>query len=170
MSTKSQMHTSNPVLPPHAMWRYAQAQRSRAGDLLTTRQSMTSQQLLGSQYDVSPLETGPGALARGPAAAAAAAQLPERPEDLYNNTARSGSVKAAPTKTAPRRHGSLAFHVPVIYLLGPVCGPYTQQNCQTWLRSRLKQAWHPGTFALNPAELRCVGWSVLTLSCATLQQ
>lgn len=121
MSTNSQMHTSNAILLAHVMWRYAQAQRSRAGDLLTTRQSMTSQQLLGSQYEVSPLETGPGALvARGPVAAAAAAQMPERPEGLDNNTARSGSVKAAPTKTAPRRHGSLAFHLPVIYLLGPM--------------------------------------------------
>lgn len=125
MSTNSQMHTSNAILLAHVMWRYAQAQRSRAGDLLTTRQSMTSQQLLGSQYEVSPLETGPGKLARGPAAAAAAAQLPERPEDLYNDDARSGSVKAAPTKRAPRRHGSLAFHVPVIYLLGPVYGSFT---------------------------------------------
>ena len=66
---------------------------------------MSSQLLLGSTYEFSPLETGPGAPARA-AAAAAAAQLPEQPEEADQDRAKSGPFHVPAAKEAPDRHPS----------------------------------------------------------------
>ncbi len=63
-----------------------------------TRELMTTQQMLASRFEVAPLETGPGAAGRAPAAVAAAAQLPDRPQDA------SDSETETPTRSRGPSH------------------------------------------------------------------
>ncbi|CAL8472353.1 g11896 [Coccomyxa elongata] len=83
-----------------------QGERSGAGDLMGTRELMTTQQMLASRFEVAPLETGPGAAGRAPAAAAAAAQLPDRPGDGSDNeTETSAPSRGPPHQPVPPSEG-----------------------------------------------------------------
>lgn len=79
---------------------HMQAERSRAGDLLTT------QQLTTEHFGASLLEAGPSAPARGPRAVAAAAQLPENAEEEAADSAANQAAAALSDVAAASRHAA----------------------------------------------------------------